>query len=248
MLTDPLFYAFAVPAILLTGISKGGFGSALSGIGMPLMAVAISPVQAAAIMLPILCLMDVVGFRVYYRKWDVANLRIMIPGAIVGIAFGALTFGFFSESAIRVLIGTIAVLFPLNNWLRLSARQAPAGRSRLKGGIWSSLSGFTSFIAHAGGPPAMVYMLPQRLDKVTFVATVSLFFMIVNAVKLLPYALLGQFSSVNLATSILLAPLAPIGVHLGLWMQHRVNHAWFYRITQTCLLLTGLQLIQQGLR
>lgn len=247
MLTDPLFYAFAIPAILLTGISKGGFGSALGGVGVPLLAVAISPVQAAAILLPILCLMDLVGFRAYYRKWDLANLRIMIPGALLGIAFGALTFGIFSESAVRILIGFIAVLFPLNNWLRLASRQAPAGRSRLKGTLWSGLSGFTSFVAHAGGPPAMVYMLPQRLDKVTFVATVSLFFMIVNAVKLVPYALLGQFSSVNLATSILLAPLAPIGVQLGLWLQHRVNHRWFYRITQSCLFITGLQLIHQGI-
>lgn len=246
MLTDPLFYAFAIPAILLTGISKGGFGSALGGFGVPLLAVAISPVQAAAILLPILCLMDLVGFRFYYRKWDLANLRIMIPGALIGITVGALTFGTFSESAIRILIGAIAVLFPLNNWLRLAQRQAPAGRARIKGSFWSGVSGFTSFVAHAGGPPAMVYVLPQRLDKVTFVATISLFFMIVNAVKLLPYAMLGQFSSANLATSLMLAPLAPIGVQLGLWLQHRVNHTWFYRITQTCLLLTGLQLIHQG--
>lgn len=246
MLTEPFFYVFAIPAILLTGISKGGFGSALGGIGVPLMALAISPVQAAAILLPILCLMDLVGFRVYYRKWDLANLRIMIPGALIGIAFGALTFGVFNESGIRILIGVIAVLFTLNNCLHLSSRQAPTGRSWRKGAFWSSVSGFTSFVAHAGGPPAMVYMLPQRLDKVTFVATLSLFFMIVNAVKLLPYAMLGQFSMTNLATSLFLAPLAPIGILLGLWMQRRVNPVWFYRITQTGLFLTGLQLIHQG--
>ena len=92
----------------------------------------------------------------------------------------------------------------------------------------------------------MVYMLPQRFDKVTLVATVSLFFMIVNAVKVVSYGWLGQLSSANLLTSLLLAPLAPAGVWLGLWLQNRVNHEWFYRIAQSCLFLTGLQLIYQG--
>jgi uncharacterized protein len=248
LITDPLFYLVAIPAVLLVGISKGGFGSAFGGIGVPLMALAVSPQRAAAILLPVLCLIDIVGFRVYYRKWDAANLRIMVPGALVGIALGALSFGMLKESHIRILVGAIAVLFTLNNWFGLASRQEPAGRSTVKGSIWSGVSGLTSFIAHAGGPPAQVYMLPQRLDKTTYVATISLFFMIVNAVKLVPYAWLGQFSTANLSTSLLLAPLVPLGVWLGLWLQDRINHQWFYRITQSCLFLTGLQLIYQGVR
>lgn len=248
LITDPLFYLVAIPAVLLVGISKGGFGSAFGGIGVPLMALAVSPQQAAAILLPVLCLIDLVGLRVYYRKWDVANLKIMIPGALVGIALGALSFGMLKESHIRILVGSIAVLFTLNNWFGLASRQEPAGRSLVKGTFWSGVSGLTSFIAHAGGPPAQVYMLPQRLDKTSYVATISLFFMIVNAVKLVPYAWLGQFSAANLSTSLLLAPLVPLGVWLGLWLQDRINHEWFYRITQSCLFLTGLQLIYQGAR
>ena len=248
LITDPLFYLVAIPAVLLVGISKGGFGSAFGGIGVPLMSLAVSPQRAAAILLPVLCLIDIVGFRVYYRKWDAANLRIMVPGALVGIALGALSFGMLQESHIRILVGAIAVLFTLNNWFGLASRQEPAGRSAVKGSIWSGVSGLTSFIAHAGGPPAQVYMLPQRLDKTTYVATISLFFMIVNAVKLVPYAWLGQFSTANLSTSLLLAPLVPLGVWLGLWLQERINHQWFYRITQSCLFLTGLQLIYQGVR
>jgi uncharacterized membrane protein YfcA len=244
---DPLFYLVAVPAVLLSGVSKGGFGSAVGGLGVPLMALVVSPPQAAAILLPVLCLMDLVGFRVYYRKWDAPNLRIMVPGALVGIAVGAVTFGVFSEDSIRILLGAIAVLFTLNNWLGLARGRGPGGRSALKGSFWSGVSGFTSFVAHAGGPPVMVYMLPQRMDKVTFVATVNLFFMIVNAVKLVPYAWLGQLSSANLLTSLFLSPLAPAGVWLGLWLQSRVNHELFYRLTESCLLLTGLQLICQGM-
>jgi uncharacterized membrane protein YfcA len=246
IITDPIFYAVAIPAVLLTGISKGGFGSALGGIGVPLMALAISPLNAAAILLPVLCFMDLVGLRVYYRKWDSANLRIMIPGAVLGIAIGTLTFGMLSDAAIRILIGGIAVAFTLNAWLGLGARQKPAGSSVIKGTFWSAASGLTSFLAHAGGPPAMVYLLPQRLDKTAYVATVSVFFMFVNAIKLVPYAWLGQFSAANLDTSLVLAPLVPLGVWLGLWLQNRVNTTWFYRISQACLLVTGLQLIYQG--
>jgi uncharacterized membrane protein YfcA len=246
MIADPLFYAVAIPAVLLTGISKGGFGSALGGIGVPLMALAISPVQAAAILLPVLCFMDLVGVRVYFGKWDKENLKIMLPGALLGIAIGTLTFGMLTENAIRILIGGIAVAFPLNAWFGFGARQQPAGRSAIKGTFWSGVSGLTSFLAHAGGPPAMVYMLPQRLDKTTYVATISIFFMFVNAVKLVPYAWLGQFDAANLSTSLVLAPLVPLGVWLGLWLQNRIDTVWFYRIAQACLFATGLQLIYQG--
>lgn len=243
LITDPLFYAAAIPAVLLTGISKGGFGSALGGVAVPLMALCIPPVQAAAVMLPILCFMDLVGLRAYYRKWDTDNLKIMLPGALAGIAIGALTFGMLSDSAIRMLIGGLAIAFTVNNWLGLAGRQEPAGRSVPKGAFWSGVSGLTSFIAHAGGPPVMVYMLPQQMDKVRYVATVSVFFTFVNAIKLIPYAWLGQFSADNLATSLALAPLVPLGVRFGMWLQDRINTTWFYRIAQTGLFVTGVQLI-----
>lgn len=246
LISDLTFYLVAIPAVLLMGISKGGFGGAFGGISVPLMALAVSPVQAAAIMLPVLCLTDLVGFRAYYGKWDLSNLKIMLPGALIGIAIGTLSFGMFNEDSIRILVGTIAVAFTLNNWFGFASRQAPAEKSVVKGTFWSGVSGFTSFIAHAGGPPALVYMLPQRLDKITFVATLNLYFMIVNAIKLAPYIWLGQFSSTNLTTSLALAPLVPAGVWLGLWLQRRVDHDLFYTIGQAALFLTGLQLIYQG--
>lgn len=246
MIADPIFYAAAIPAVLLTGISKGGFGSALGGIGVALMALVVSPVHAAAILLPVLCFMDCVGVRVYYKKWDSQNLKIMIPGALLGVAIGTLTFGMLSENAIRILIGCIAVAFPLNAWLGRAPRTEPAGPSPAKGTFWGAVSGLTSFLAHAGGPPAMVYMLPQRLDKTTYVATISVFFMCVNMVKLVPYAWLGQFSTANLSTSLVLAPLVPIGVWMGVWLQNRIDTTWFYRISRACLFATGVQLIYQG--
>ena len=122
LITDRFFYLVAVPAVLLSGISRGSFGSAVGGMGVPLMALAVSPPQAAAIMLPVLCLMDLVGFRVYYRKWDASNLWMMLPGALMGIVVGTLTFGVFREDSIRILLGAIAVLFTLNNWFGFARR------------------------------------------------------------------------------------------------------------------------------
>lgn len=246
MISDPYFYLIAFPAVLLTGISKGGFGGALGVVGVPLMALAISPMQAAAIMLPVLCAMDFFGMRAYLGKWDVANLKIIVPGAMIGIVLGTATFGAFSENVIRMAVGVITVAFVLDNLLKDSRKDARAGRSRLRGTFWSGVSGFTSFLAHAGGPPIMMYLMPQRLDKVAFVGTVNAFFLLTNAFKVVAYAGLGQLSTGNLATSLLLAPAVPLGVWLGLHLQRKVNQVWFYRIAQVGLLLTGLSLIIQG--
>jgi uncharacterized membrane protein YfcA len=246
LITDPIFYVFALPAVLLTGMSKGGFGGALGGIGTPLMALVVSPRQAAAIMLPVLCIMDLFGVRAYLGKWDVANLKIIIPGAIIGIFLGSMTFGLLSDNAVRIVVGSIAVAFVLRNALQTALADVTAGLSRLKGTVWSALSGFTSFVAHAGGPPIMMYLMPQKLDKVAYVATINFFFMVTNAVKLLAYTGLGQFTQVNISTSLVLAPAVPVGVWSGLWLQTRINQAWFYRIAQFGLLLTGVQLIYQG--
>ena len=259
MITDPFFYLVAIPAVLLTGISKGGFGSALGGVAVPLMALAISPQQGAAIMLPVLCLMDVVGMRVYFRQWDTRILKALIPGALIGIALGTLSFGALDEHRVRFLLGLISVGFVLLKLVltKLAERQQGASAeavdptkapSAASGLLFSALAGFTSFVAHAGGPPITMYLLTQGLPVVRYVATINVFFLMANAVKLIPYAMLGQFSSTNLLASLSLAPLVPIGVWTGLWLQNRINTVWFFRIAQTGLLLTGVFLMVQGLQ
>lgn len=246
MIAEPIFYLVAIPAVLLIGISKGGFGGALGGTAVPLMAIAVSPRQAASIVLPLLCLTDMVGLRVYFGKWDLQILKTLIPGALIGVLLGALTFGVFNESAIRLLIGAISVLFVMSRWLGKQESENRALPSATAGAGMAAVSGFTSFVAHAGGPPVMMYLLPQRLDKVTFLATINVFFLVTNAVKLIPYAWLGQFTGANLIASLTLAPLVPIGVYFGVWLQDRVNTVWFFRIAQGGLFVAGLQLIYQG--
>ena len=237
------FFLLALPAVLLTGLSKGGFGGALGGIAVPLLALVMPPTQAAAVMLPILCTADVVGLRAYYGKWDMANLKIMLPGALLGVLVGALTFHLLNEHVVGLLIGGIAVAFVLVNLLRPPKATPGAPPAKGTGTLFSTLAGFTSFVAHAGGPPIMMHLLPQQLDKVRYIATVNVFFLLTNAVKLVPYAMLGQFTRENLLASLMLAPLVPLGVWAGIWLQDKVNHLWFYRIARAGLLLTGIQLL-----
>jgi uncharacterized membrane protein YfcA len=190
--------------------------------------------------------MDLFGLRAYQGRWDRRNMRIMLPGAFLGIILGTACFDFMNEQAIRVTIGTIAVGFALTNWLELIPRARRTGLSVPKGVFWSAVSGFTSFVAHAGGPALLVYLLPQRLDKSIFVGTTVMFFFVVNYVKLVPYGFLGQLSAVNLETSMLLLPLAPLGAWLGLWAHGKVQEGGFYRLSYLLLFATGARLIYDG--
>jgi uncharacterized membrane protein YfcA len=248
LIDNPWFYIIAAPAIICTGISKGGLGAGAGLISTPLLALIVSPAQAAAVMLPILCAMDLFGVGAYRNSFDRPNIRIMIPGAVVGIGIGALSFEYMNEHALRLMLGAIAIGFTVRHWLgsRGGTERAPAPRHAVKGAFWAGVSGFTSTIAHAGGPPAAVYLLPQRMDKTVFVGTTVMFFFAVNYLKLVPYWMIGQFTGINLATSLVLLPLAPVGMMLGFWLHSRINSTWFYRIVYGLVFLTGCRLIWLG--
>jgi len=239
------FYPVAAVAILITGIAKGGFGVGSGGLAVPIMSVFIAPPEAAGIMLPILCAMDLFGVHAYRGRWSRAHLKIMLPGALVGIGLGAVAFGALPVNGIRLLLGLIAVTFALNKWFRvterLAARMAKPGPAA--GAFWGAASGFTSTLAHAGGPPFAVYMLPQQLDKTALVATSVVFFLIVNYVKLVPYYFLGQLNIGNLAVALLFAPLAPLGIRLGVWMHRAVSERAFYQVSYALLFATGVKLV-----
>ncbi|MEJ0047781.1 MAG: sulfite exporter TauE/SafE family protein [Rhodospirillales bacterium] len=235
-----------MPAVLIAGVSKVGFGGAFGGLAVPVMSLVISPVQAAGILLPILCVMDLFGLRAYEGRWDRANMRIILPGALVGIVLGTLCFDMMNDAAIRLIVGTIAVGFALSNWLDLVPNRGRAGVSVGKGLFWSTLSGFTSFVGHSGAPPILVYLMPQRLDKSVFVATTVVFFCVVNYVKIVPYGFLGQLSATNLETSMLLLPAAPAGVWLGQWAHGKVKEMLFYRLSYLLLFAAGARLMYDG--
>lgn len=240
------FYLVAVPAVLVVGIGKGGFAGGLGIVAVPLMALTTSPQQAASIMLPILCVMDLTGVRMWLNRWDRHLMKVMLPGAIVGIFIGSLMFEFISDTALKMMIGVLALAFTLNHWFKGRIKTPRTLPDRAVGTFWSAVSGFTSFLAHAGGPPIMIYLLPKNLDKAVMVGTVTIFFAIVNYAKLIPYALLGQLDAENMLTSLVLAPVAVIGVKLGIRLHDRIDPQAFYRLMYVFLFLTGLKLTWDG--
>ncbi|MDJ0921426.1 MAG: sulfite exporter TauE/SafE family protein [Henriciella sp.] len=242
MITDPVFWIIAIFSVLVTGVSKGGFGG-LALLAVPLMALVVSPIQAAGIMLPILIVMDWVSVWSYRKQWNRSLLWLMLPGAIVGIAIGGLLAGYVNDQFVRLCVGVIAVVFPIYAVFKPKGRVDIIKGNRPLGVLSGAVAGFTSFVAHAGGPPFQAYAIPQELEKRTYAGTAVMFFFVVNMVKVLPYALLGQFDQTNLTTSLLLIPFAPIGVLFGVWLLNRIDQALFYRIMYAIIFTVGVKLL-----
>lgn len=248
MISDWSFYAAAVPAVFLLGLGKGGF----SGVGLlsiPLMALVVSPVQAAAILQPILMVQDVVSVWAFRRRWSGRNLAILLPGAVIGIALGYLLAAYVSDAAVALSVGLISIAFAVRRLLlerrpeRLVATRADAGR----GWFWGGVCGFTSMVAHAGGPPFQIYVMPQKLPAEVFIGTGAIFFALVNWLKVPPYFWLGQFSAENLATSAALAPLAVMATLAGVWLVRRVSGERLYTVIYILLVVVGARLVWDGI-
>jgi len=234
----------AIPAVILTGISKGGLGGGAGGAATPLIALVISPMQAAAIMLPVLCVMDLAGIKAYIGRWDRRIMRIIIPAGLIGCGIGTVTFQLLNDNLIRILLGIIALGFLAYNFKPRAVVQAPP--SDRQGWFWGALAGLTSFVAHSGGPPMLVYLLPQRLEKAVFVGTSLVFFAAMNYAKILPYLWLGLFDLRNLGTSLVLIPVGVAGTYAGVWLQTRLKPLHFYRVVYLLLFLSGCKLLYDG--
>ncbi len=254
VITDPLFYILAVPAVTLLGLSKGGF----AGLGMvatPLLALVVPPLEGAAILLPILICQDAISVWTYRRAWSAWNLKVLVPGSVFGIGAAWLFAVYLSNAAIELTVGTIALTFVLYTWLGAGLRsylgRPPAKPRRphpAAGLLWGALSGFTSTLLQVGGPPFQIHVLPQRLDKMTLVGTTVIFFAILNWLKVVPYIALGNFSPRNLATSAVLLPLAVVTNLLGIWLVRKTPTAVFYRIAYVLMFLIAIALSWQGVR
>ncbi len=249
LLTDPLFYLVAVPAVTLVGLSKGGLGGAFALIGMPIMALAVPPLTAAAILLPILIAMDMVSLWAWRGYFHTQTLKHMLPGAMLGIAIGWATAALVTDAAVRLIVGSVALVFVLRwIWQQARDRAHVAQPGTLRATFWATASGFTSFVAHAGGPPFQIYALPLKLDPRVYVGTSVIYFSIVNAVKLLPYFLLGQFSTSNLAASAILMPIAPAATLAGAWLVRRIKPEMFYPFMYAMVALVSIKLVFDGIQ
>lgn len=248
VIDDPNFYLAAVPAVLLYGIAKGGFAGGFGVVAVPMMALVIPPPQAAAIMLPILLVMDLAAVWAYRRSWDPGLIKLLLPASLCGMAIGTAAFRYLTPDSIRLALGVIAIAFVLYRWAAHVPNAAPAPRSAAKGWLWGTLSGLTGFVAHAGGPPLHVYLLPLRLAPPLLIGTVAVLFAGLNWAKVVPYWWLGLLSVQNVATAAALVPVGVAGVWAGVWLQRRVNEKLFYSLIYVFLLLTGLKLCYDGLR
>ena len=244
-ITDPKFYAAAIPAVLLLGVSKSGFGSGFGALAVPLISLTVTVPQAAAILMPVLFVLDILGLNAYRRGYDLALLKFLVPCALIGVFMGFVLFRVMDAHWVAGLVGVCTLLFLAQRLLFPPRADAPPP-PRWLGAILTVTSGFTSFIAHAGGPPLNAYVLPLRLPPFTFTATMAVLFFFVNMAKWGPYAWLGLLSWANLATSLVLLPLAPLGVWFGVKIARRISPQLFYRFVLWGMFLTGCKLLWDG--
>lgn len=245
LITDPGFYAVAVPAVLLMGISKSGFGAGFGSLAVPLMALSVTVPQAAAIMMPLLLAMDLMGLRAWRGHFDWPLIRFLLPFGLLGTVVGMLLFRSLDANTVAGVVGLFTLAF-LAQRLLFPPRPDSPPPPRWAGALLTTTAGFTSFVAHAGGPPVNAYVIPMRLSPPVFAATMAVFFFAVNLSKWLPYAWLGLLDLRNMATSMVLMPLVPIGVLVGVRMANRISRVLFYRLIYGGMLLTGLKLVWDG--
>ncbi len=247
LITDPYFYAVAIPAVLLMGISKSGFGAGFGSLAVPMMALAVTVPQAAAIMMPVLFVMDILSMRAFRRDFDRKLLRFLIPFGLLGTLVGTFLFKVMDPRIVAGIVGAFTLLF-LAQRLLFPPRPDSAPPPRWLGAILTVMSGFTSFIAHAGSPPLNAYIIPLNLKPVAFAGTMAFFFFFINLAKWVPYAWLGLLDMRNFATSLVLLPLAPLGVWAGVRIARRIDQKLFYRFIYIGMFLTGVKLLWDGFR
>jgi hypothetical protein len=245
MILDPLFYAMAIPSVILIGLSKGG----LTGIGalaVPLMAIVASPLQAAAVLMPILLILDIVAVWTYRKTYDKKTLLITIPASIIGIVIGAILVSQINTDLVRIIIGFIAISFTVSYWISKSDTK-PQGHSLARGTVWGGITGFTSFVTLTGAPPYQMYLLPLRLEQRTYAGTFMIFFWMNNLLKIIPFMMLGEMNRSTLITSSILFPISLIFAFIGIWIVRKLPTKIFYEIIYILLFLVSIKLIIDGI-
>ncbi|WP_103334706.1 sulfite exporter TauE/SafE family protein [Pseudotabrizicola formosa] len=239
------FWVAAVVASVLVGMSKGGL-PAVGLLGVPVLALVINPVTAAGLLLPVYVLSDMFGLYAYRHAFDRRVLAILVPGMVAGVVFGWATASLVPGWAVVALVGAIGFVFALNLLLRRRGRVEPRAARVAPGLFWGAVTGFTSFVSHAGGPPYQVYVMPLGLSKMAFAGTSTIAFAILNAVKLVPYWHLGQLNAANLKVAVVLMPAAAVAVFAGVRLVKLLPEATFFRVVTWALLLLSVKLLWDG--
>ena len=246
MITDPWFYAFALPIVFFVGVSKGGFLTGTGVLGVPLLSPIVPATMAAGILLPLLMVMDVVGVWSYRRTFDTAHLMAILPGAMIGTAIGWATAAWVTDADIKIIIGIIGLAFlSYNLFLKAWAMPHHPPGSRM-GVVLGTIAGFTSFISHAGGPLVQIYLQPQKLAPAIFAGTSVMCFAVINAIKVIPFLNLGLITTRSLMTDLALLPIAIVAALCGVWLAKRVPQEPFYAVANGCLAVVSVELIREG--
>ena len=246
LLSSPLFVLTAIVAVSLLGISKGGFFG-LGVIGLPLLSLMVHPLQAAAILLPTTVAQDVLTIWTYRHTWSASNLKVLVPSMAVGVAAGWWLAASLTAAHIRLLVGVIAALFVLRHWLGTRFERWAPRPNTATGIIFGALGGFTTLLANAGGPAWQMHLLPQQLDKLTYVGTVTMLFGVSNVYKIPAFGSLGLLTWENLGVGLMLVPLAVCANYLGIWLVRRTSTEAFFRIAYVLMFVIAVELIRSGL-
>lgn len=244
---DYTFWAVAIAAVFIVGLSKSGLVGSMGMVAVPLLALVMPARDATGMMLPVLLAMDAVAIWVYRREANWHVLRIMLPGAALGTVIGWLLWSIVTDAQVLLAVGIITVLFMLDALLPLRKRLPDTPPSRPWGGFWGAIAGITSFISHTGGPPFQIYTLPLRMPPAVYAATTAFFFAIVNTMKLLPFYFLGTLSVNNLELSAMLIPVGLAGVGIGVYLVRRISAKAFYTLAYLLILLLGIKLLYDGI-
>jgi uncharacterized protein len=244
---DLYFWIIAVLAVFIVALSKSGLVGSLGLVAVPMLSLVMPARDAAGMMLPLLLVMDAIAVWTYRKDADWRILKIMLPGAAIGTLIGWALWSVISDAMVLLFVGVITLLFILDALLPLRKKLEGLPPSKPWGVFWGGFSGFTSFISHTGGPPFQIYTLPQKLTPVNYSGTTAFFFAIVNSAKLIPYFFLGQLNVANLTHAAILAPLAIVGVLVGVWLVRRISIKRFYQLTYWLVFLLALKLIYDGI-
>nr|CAA6805081.1 MAG: FIG00761799: membrane protein [uncultured Thiotrichaceae bacterium] len=242
LLHQPLLFGLLLLAAFIVGMSKGGL-STLGMLAVPILSIFMSPLLAAVLLLPIYILSDVVGVYLYRHEFSRENIKLLIPAGLCGVVLGWATASIVSDQVVSLLIGMMGVTFCLYSWFVKKA-DAPVSQPSLgKGMFWGTLTGFTSFITHAGGPPFQIYVLPQKLPKMVFAGTVTVVFAVINMAKVIPYYSLHPQTMDTFKVALVLLPAAAIGTAAGRFITERLPTKWFFRFVQVALFLVSVRLV-----
>ncbi len=238
-----LFFFTVVPAIVLFGIAKSGLGGSIALISIPLMTIAMPLTNALGIILPILIFSDFIATYKYRKEYDLETLKLMVPFAVIGIFIGSLTFTFFSEELLKFIIGLMGFLFAGHYFFFKKNKEAKSDKNFLKGGVCSTMQGFTSFCVHAGGTPTSLYLLPLRMKKEIYVGTRIIFFACLNLFKLPLYINLSMTNFETFKQSLILFPVALLGILIGYKLLKIIEEKLFYNILYTLIFITSTKLL-----